>query len=331
MLRSFLPIGQGFFAIEHFKNFTAIFNCGGSSIKIINNQINNILSKYSEIDALFITDLQNNYTNGLEYLLNNYKVNNLIIPYLNKDERLLTLLNHLLYGKAKNDFLVNLLLNNRKFLKNNKVIEVVGKHEFIFKDFKECFNDSWIFSTHNFRKDKIIEKFKEGLKKYNLENLSFENIFHLSTKDATTIKKIIREEVGGQINPNSLVVYSGPVNMKMQDYSIDSFEKPLLKGGCLYLGDFDTNKYYKEFYESFCNFHEFVGTVTLPQHGNRNYYNKRLCLDCDSRFVVTSSNKYIDRFPNKEVLRSIMHYDKIIYIIDELNHPYEQIIGDKSL
>lgn len=324
-----MPIGQGFFAIEHFKDLTVVFNCGGSKISLINREIDNIIFRKNKINALFITDLQNNYTNGLEYLLSDFDVENIIIPYMNKDEKLYTLALHLLYGKAKNDILTSILTGKNISV---NIIEIVASAIFEFTSLSNSINDNWVFYCHNFRNKSKVKKFIKALDNYNLD-LTLENIENASEKTKNLLKKIFREEVGEIINCNTLVVYSGPRLERIQDYSIDSFERKLHRGGCLYLGDYDTNKKknYHEFYESFYNYNDFVGTITLPQHGFRNFYNQRLCLDFDARFVATCSKKFINRFPNKEVLRSIIYYNKPLYIIDETTAPFQLIIGDENL
>lgn len=330
MLRSFLPIGQGFFAVEHFQDVTIVFNCGGSKIKGVNEQTQKNLYQHRRINALFITDLQNNYTNGLEYLLKNYQVDNIIIPYLNYDERLYMLAKHLLYDKARNDILLTLLSKDKHFT-NTNIIEIVGNSFFTLNDFCNRDDQNWIIYTCNYQYNECIKRFKKALSQYHLEDLTFDSLLKSSNKVLTTLRSLFTNDLEGVSNSNTLVVYSGPRFKKLTDYSFNYSERKYLKGGCLYVGDFNisSKKNYNELYNSFYRYQEFVGTITLPQHGSRHHYNNRLCIDYDARFLAFCSHKFTDRYPNKEVLRSIIYYNKPLYIIDESNHPFELIIGEE--
>lgn len=88
--RTFWPVGHGaFYTEEHIfrssdKAFCAVYDCGGKSKQIIEQQIDEFLaSKGSpKIDYLFISHFHRDHINGVRYLLANVKVEHIVIPQL---------------------------------------------------------------------------------------------------------------------------------------------------------------------------------------------------------------------------------------------------------
>lgn len=88
--RTFWPVGHGaFYTEEHMchsseKTFCAVYDCGGKSKQIIEQQIDKFLaSKGSpKIDYLFISHFHRDHINGVRYLLANVKVEHIVIPQL---------------------------------------------------------------------------------------------------------------------------------------------------------------------------------------------------------------------------------------------------------
>ena len=85
MLRSFLPVGQGSFCLEQFKNgenkINIVYDCGTSTKSFdINKEIRANFDKGEDILLVFISHLHEDHVNGLEYLLNYCNVKNIIFP-----------------------------------------------------------------------------------------------------------------------------------------------------------------------------------------------------------------------------------------------------------
>jgi len=108
--QKFHPIGQGLFYSSSLylnDNISAnvIFDCGSENINLVHKEIARFNSK--DIDVLIISHLHFDHISGLEYLLQNRKVNTVILPYLFPKERIL--IQSLNYNKPKwcNEFLSN--------------------------------------------------------------------------------------------------------------------------------------------------------------------------------------------------------------------------------
>lgn len=101
MIRSFLPVGQGAFYLEQFKEFddrkiNVIYDCGSlTSKKIVESEIKSNLYEGEEILFVFISHLDADHVNGLEFLLKYCNVKNIIFPLTSKQDRYLLSLKYL--------------------------------------------------------------------------------------------------------------------------------------------------------------------------------------------------------------------------------------------
>ena len=75
MKRTFHSVGQGAFYTERFnignRKINVVYDCGTTTApkeKIIEREISNVFKKNEEIHALFISHLDADHINGIEYL-----------------------------------------------------------------------------------------------------------------------------------------------------------------------------------------------------------------------------------------------------------------------
>jgi beta-lactamase superfamily II metal-dependent hydrolase len=113
MIRTFFPIGQGNFAAEKFMDANIVFDCGSSSgAANVEQQIKDAFQQGAVIEKVFVSHLDDDHVNGLQILLSYCRVNEVYIPYLTKEERILTELFYFLEnGKELPYFTMNSLRN----------------------------------------------------------------------------------------------------------------------------------------------------------------------------------------------------------------------------
>jgi ribonuclease BN (tRNA processing enzyme) len=81
MTRTFHPIGQSAFYSEKFESgFTIVYDCGGSTKAIVEQEIQNSFEKDEKIDIVFISHFHNDHINGLEFLLKYCDVQKVVLP-----------------------------------------------------------------------------------------------------------------------------------------------------------------------------------------------------------------------------------------------------------
>lgn len=100
MYRYFVPIGQGGFAFEQFSSGeTVVFDCGTGTktgdCYIVEDRIKQFIpleDKEIKIDKVFISHLHQDHITGLPYLIRNYKVGTIYLPYLTPSEQVICLI-----------------------------------------------------------------------------------------------------------------------------------------------------------------------------------------------------------------------------------------------
>jgi hypothetical protein len=96
MRRIFHPVGQGAFFSEHFdeatKPFTIVYDCGSLTLDAISmrTKVNSSFRKGQVIDVLFISHFHADHINGIDFLKNQCKIRNVVIPYLTEEAKILT-------------------------------------------------------------------------------------------------------------------------------------------------------------------------------------------------------------------------------------------------
>ena len=111
MNRRVLPIGQGNFAIEKFSDFTAVFDCGSKTdITLVHDEIDRNFYDGERIDAVFVSHLDYDHINGIDYLIGKCSVKCIVIPYLHHETMLIRYLYDSLFKTStKNSSFLSLL------------------------------------------------------------------------------------------------------------------------------------------------------------------------------------------------------------------------------
>ena len=96
------PVGQGglfsgYIGSEN-KKFRFVYDCGGTK-SLLKREIEKMKEDGEHIDMLFISHLHNDHVNGVEYLLESFKVRTVVLPYLSFDEKLAIIYRNAAFGR----------------------------------------------------------------------------------------------------------------------------------------------------------------------------------------------------------------------------------------
>lgn len=267
MLRSFLPVGKGAFSVEQFNDpnrVSIVYDCGsGSGIKFVKAEIKSCFNQNEKIDFAFISHLDYDHVNGLDFLLEYCDVKNVVFPYAGPDDAAALTVDFLCRVKnAHTGSFVYRLINNTVetvekispetsiiFVKSNggdipadcanpkvkfvnsgeNILEQINYGRLAFK------NSEWEFVAYNLKHNEKIQKFKDVLNSKSSQ-LSKETVGLTFVQKVQSMKdekgrKAISEtykEFPNGLNGTSLVLFSGTKNHKIEQFAI-----PLLKPGSI--------------------------------------------------------------------------------------------------
>ncbi|HEM5233988.1 TPA: MBL fold metallo-hydrolase, partial [Streptococcus suis] len=104
--REILPVGQGAFYLETLmlreNEYKVIYDCGSATDVIyVETQIKASLNKDEEINAVFISHLDDDHVNGLEFLLKHCNVKNLFFPLITKQTKQFNAIRNLINPQSR--------------------------------------------------------------------------------------------------------------------------------------------------------------------------------------------------------------------------------------
>ena len=316
MQRTFYPVGQGGFYSESFKaennNFNVVYDCGSLS-RDVDKVISNSFDKNEDIDILFISHFDSDHVNKINILKNSVgKIKTVIMPLLSEEDKNFLLLVYKWLGSEYKNSLD--ILNNPKefFGSETKIIwvrEVVESRDEEsnqeIRDVAEIEDGAeiksgeninfylrgqkfWIYKPYNY-KNKI--RCKELIKKFRENNISIRDLKDVGyvVNHTKEIRKCYKE-VEGDINQNSLVLYSNLIEYKdgityidyiymgkdlefypfWRDYFDFFYNRSDI--GCIYTGDVHLKTIVNDFKNKIkeCKHYLPVNTIQVPHHGSKN-------------------------------------------------------------
>jgi len=363
--RIFYPIGQGAFYAEKHKhiNFNIVYDCGELYCSRKAKQIvTNSFSKNDIINILFISHFDYDHISLIPLLKDTVKhIKCVVIPYLFDEEKIM-LSNFYKCLGVKREF-INLIKSPENFFGENTLIikvrpiitdvtqeikndeniyideisnkggELVINSGTILNVNNKCFN--WVYVPYNFKYDKqksIFEnllkiEFQKYFKDFNINYLKDINFINKVIKNRELRKKIkkIYNELEGDINSNSLVVYSGPFNLRRCKFFLDicfldiyfNEKKPIFvytstncqEPGCIFTGDANLNTINLKNY--FGKFWRYISTIQIPHHGSKRSFSDNFL--GRKRFICPLSFGVNNPFghPYKEVIDLILEKGSI--------------------
>ena len=309
------------------EKFNIVYDCGAGTQTINKSSktqkvINNAFNTNEEIDILFISHFDNDHVNGIKLLIDRVKkINTVVLPFLEESEKLflITLFNILghhdardilkdteaFFGKKVKIVWVKPTENNErqiprdneenpisiKDLKENQEIDSGTEITFTSSTSPNIpASDFWIYQVYNYKFPERSKQFEEELTKHNINKTDLLDPDFISnlTKDNRTKIQAAYKKVKGDINENSMLVYSGPssrIEDSINDINVlhtptNSTYPHLLwhnrtryihhygnRTGCLYTGDANLPTIRSDFLAKLKAKLSKIGVVQVAHHG----------------------------------------------------------------
>lgn len=322
MQRIFHPVGQGAFFSERFSEtetpLNIVYDCGSTSLstKFLKTKINSSFRKNETIDILFISHFHADHINGIEFLMKGRTIKNVVIPYLDDEEKALIKISNFL----EEGYIETSIIDSPEtfFGEDTRIIRVAadGDSRNLINELKDDFNIDlpnqnkgvstqgssttiasgtvlrfshltlWQFIPFNY---KMIVRAKPFVDAVEAAGLKLKDLNSIEKIQAS--KKILIEaykKVDNDLNRTSLILYSGPIttpnpinlNPCYLNYerSFFPFKSIFHRAGCLYTGDADFNEpnLVSDLEKRLSDLTANIGTLVAPHHGAIVNFNEEL-------------------------------------------------------
>ncbi len=304
VIRTFHPIGQGGFYSERHNNFNIVYDCGAHPISNYAKKLaGNVFSKDEYIDVLFISHFDYDHISAIPMLKKSVKnIKSVVIPLLTKEHKNLLIninrvLSHSFITLIKNpeayfgpNTTIVYVHSDDDEIDDNRLVDLRDitsskkRKKHISSGVELTLRDTpnWVYIPHNYKHKyrhlDLISRLSNLGSKYDINKLENDpdyTIQQLSDKNSRNELKAIYKKLDGNINENSMLLYSGPrdefsaKDMWMYESTAHEYYCTLNyknQVGCIYTGDSDFNGFQLKDIYSLQN--RCVGIVQVPHHGS---------------------------------------------------------------
>ena len=343
--RFFHPIGQGAFYSERHTscNINIVYYSGTTnpSSQAKQRVVNQSFRKDEIIHILFISHFDKDHISLIDTLKKTVqRIERVVIPLLHDEEKYFLSRIYRALGESR---LANLVSNPNEFFgEETQIIEVqpsfdteigevpslnmseIGEPRteipsgtpLTINDF-----DDWVYIPFNYEYKNRNKQFLDELQKEGIDvgRLRADPNYILEEKE--NIKKVYkRKEINGNINENSMFLYSGPscknlgIHFGRMKYYCEGFFRCCFdylshprhshRVACLYTGDGDLNKVnVRTIYRTYW---DLIGTIQIPHHGSSASFNAdaldNVCFLCP----ISVGNKNSYGHPSQKVISEIL-------------------------
>ncbi len=365
--RTFAPVGQGAFYTERFyfpsctntKEFNTVYDCGTLYISKSKKKLVNDLIRKRSVDILFISHFDYDHVSLIPTLVGAAKnIKLIVLPLLHKKEKKILISLYRVLEKELDysfGFVADLIEKPEKtFGDDSTIIRVKpweenrreeegkeinldnippGTQTEIDSGSKLLKKNFWLYVPYNFYYEENAKRLDFMLKKagINVDKLTNdENYLESLIKDKKYRRKIrkVYNSLEGDINSNSLVVYSGPFKVHTNHffYRSNSIFRfcPSSKhckstfqntAGCLYTGDMNLKDNKFNLKKIFSKYWKVIGTIQVPHHGSKNSFNPKNFKKCVFAPISTGKNQY--GHPSIETLQKLISLNTCPILVTE--------------
>lgn len=365
--RFFHPIGQGAFYSERHTscNINIVYDCGTTnpSSRAKQRVVNQSFRKDEIIHILFISHFDKDHISLIDTLKKTVQsIERVVIPLLHDEEKIFL---SRIYRALGENRLANLVSNPNEFfggetqiitVRSSSQEGIVGREPVNVSETHETVQEVssgtpitlngliyWAFIPFNHKYEERNKEFIDKLQEQNIDicKLKTDPTYILSTKVKKTIKDIYKK-ISGNINENSMFLYSGPsyknlgVHLGRKKYYCEGFFRCCFdylshpchshRVACLYTGDGDLNKVdVRTIYRTYW---DLIGTIQIPHHGSLPSFDVNV-LDGDfflCPISVGKNNSY--GHPSQRVIGEILSNRCFpILITEDADSTFVEIIG----
>jgi hypothetical protein len=199
---------------------------------------------------------------------------------------------------------------------------------------KLCFENysSWLFIPFNILHKIRSDQLEEAFEKYNIPTDLEKLKILLADKFNHKIIAEAFKSIDGDLNTNSLILYSGPEHTSFEhfliflqkhnglgNYFCDFDYRFYFGAGCMYFGDFDAHdsNNWQQFVQFYNKYWKNVQTVQIPHHGSIHSYNKEINYSSKKICLMSAAEKNRYRHPHAATLKEIVKARALPIIVTE--------------